>query len=177
MTSFTPWLNGTIAGFVYLCALIFIIMSCLKRYDLGFLEELRQFAPYVAVVVLFFSYVLGYAAQVCSQHIYINWLCHHEFDYSAAKQIAEQNRTPPDLVLASKNSYDIMVLFRLLTFAFLILAIALWTWLRKRGSSPRVGWTLGVTCLLLCMVCGYVWHIQKGSLLELLDGITRTYLK
>jgi len=163
MVYFTPWLSGTISGFVYLCAAFFLILSSAGRYDLKFLKNLGRFAPYIAVVTLFFSYALGLAAHFCCQWIYelgTGWLGSAE-RFRAAEHIAMQTRTPRDLLLSFYESYDAMALFRYLMVGFFLLAISLWLWLRK-AEMRRLSWALFVACIILAFIFGLAWRIQRS---------------
>jgi hypothetical protein len=84
VVSFTPWLSGTITGFVYLCAVFFLFLSFAHK-DLKFLTKLHPFEHCVAVVVVFFSYVLGMTGQYVCQAAYYMSLPHR--DYYLAKVV------------------------------------------------------------------------------------------
>jgi heme A synthase len=170
MSSLTPWLDGTIIGFVYLCAAFFLLLSCAKVHDLGFLTKIHSYAPYIAVLILFFSYVVGLAAHFVSQHIWITWFNHPEYAYHAPTQIAMTKDTPPDLLSSLGASYDTFVMFRHLILGFLFLGISLWFWFRKK-AMPAVRWSLVVSCLLLSLFFAYTYHVERGLYLELLNTI------
>lgn len=167
MVSFTPWLSGTITGFVYLCALFFLILPFLKKCDLSFLHKLQSLAPYLAVVVVFFSYAVGLAAHYCFQELQElhNVICNYPENYLAQAQIMEQKIVPPGVLSWKFQAYDTMVLFRYLMLGFVLLAISLGNLFRmNRVSSLRWMWVFTSIMLSIVSVIACVELLDCKSL-------------
>jgi hypothetical protein len=63
MTSATLWIEITIAGSVYLFALFFVFLRIADISDLTFLTRENALLPYIAIVAVGTSYVLGIVAH------------------------------------------------------------------------------------------------------------------
>ncbi len=103
MISLTPWLGVTIFGFVYVTAGVFLFLSYAGEYRLGFLKHAQPYAPYLAVLVLFLSYLVGLVAHLLSQQVWVAFF-HSADAYNARRLIALQADTPRDLLTSLGNS-------------------------------------------------------------------------
>ena len=130
MFSMSLWLEVTIAGFVYLAAAFFTILAFAGKDDLGFLNSIREFIPYLALIVLFASYVVGMTAHILMQEVVI-WFF-PEYGFTAGIQLALQQNTPREILTSLGYSYGAMLLLRHLALASLFLAVSLLIWLRKK---------------------------------------------
>ena len=167
MISLTPWLGVTIFGFVYVTAGVFLFLSYAGEYRLGFLKHAQPYAPYLAVLVLFLSYLVGLVAHLLSQQVWVAFF-HSADAYNARRLIALQADTPRDLLTSLGNSYDTMVIYRHLWPAFVFLGISLYAWL-DGYAFRRLRWSSLIGCLLLALFFFYVWRVVRGQYLDLLD--------
>jgi uncharacterized metal-binding protein len=71
MGALIPWLQVTIAGFMYLCFLFFLILL-IAKIDLDKIDfiSIKEYFPYMAILIVFLSYVVGYSAHLLSQEVY-----------------------------------------------------------------------------------------------------------
>ena len=128
MTLWTPWLEVTITGFVYLVAILFFLLRLLKVKNLTFLDSLRPYAPYIAVVTLFSSYVCGLVAHLALAKLLA--LFSPELRYFSPRKIIQAHLRAPEYLTNSVGvSYTNFVLLRHLAIATWMLGISLSLWL------------------------------------------------
>jgi len=66
--TFAQWISRSISylipGLIYLTAVFFLFLFFLKKYDLFFFKSLLDYAPYIAIILLFLSYIVGDFCQI-----------------------------------------------------------------------------------------------------------------
>ena len=73
MSQLVPSIQFTISGFVYLAFLFFTILTLIRKYEINLSKIPREYLPFLAILVVFLSYVLGYTAYLSSQ-LFIFWI-------------------------------------------------------------------------------------------------------
>lgn len=173
MVSFLPWLGVTMPGIVYVTALFFLILAYAGKPDLDFGDNIKPYAPYIAILVLFFSYLVGLAAHFLTQRLWV--LCfHHEEVYSAAKQLSMHSNVPKEILTSLGESYDTLVTLRHLIISFFCLGVTLYVWLCE-DRPIRVAVSLPVACWLLSLFFYYAYSVERGAYVPLVDTITARF--
>jgi hypothetical protein len=119
----TPDIYNTIYGFVYLSATFFLILYFAKISDLSFLQQFKSFAPFISIVVLFLSYVVGQIAYIVSEGLFGT--------YDAQKEIAIRMQTPEKLQAILSSAYATLVTIRHLIAGSALLGVSIFVWLGK----------------------------------------------
>ncbi len=163
----TPWIEVTIAGFVYISAIFFFILYLLKIRRLTFLKCLQPYAPYIAFVVLFSSYVCGFVAHTASSKLYA--LFSHDFKYCSPERIILNNERVPNYLLNSLAlMYNNLVLFRHFSIATLLLGVALFLWLDpKQFRRQRI--VVSLTCIIIPVIFVITYFVCRPDLLQLCE--------
>lgn len=137
------WLEIAIAGFVYVAAAFFALLSWLNIYDLSSLSNSREFAPYLSVAIILLSYLIGLSVHIAMYHGYyklrkariwlkiFKWLHkdqepeHSEDD----EDLAFRDDISPRVLEHMKATYNTFILFRLLAVGTPLLCVSLVFWM------------------------------------------------
>jgi hypothetical protein len=139
------WLEIAIAGFVYVAAAFFSLLSWLHINDLCFLWNAREFAPYLSIGIILFSYVIGLSVHNVLHQAYSKvrgtktWrTISKSFDKDQAPNEPESDKgedlflredISPRVLELIKSSYNTFVLFRLLALGTPLLCLSLIYWM------------------------------------------------
>lgn len=139
------WLEIAIAGFVYVAAAFFALLSWLHINDLSFLWNPREFAPYLSIGIILLSYVIGLSVHIALHQAYSKlrktriWLAIWKFLRKDQAPDKAEDDGDEDLILRDdisprvlehvKTSYNTFVLFRLLALGTPLLCVSLICWM------------------------------------------------
>ena len=135
MTSLLPYIQGTFFGFLYLTALFFLMLSFLKINDLTPSPIIEKFAPFIAIVIVFASSIIGLAAQ--SIMVKILGLIFSDNTPNIADSIVDNPLISDYLKNVFYAYYSNLVMFRHLFTGSILVGISLFVWLRKQDSKYR----------------------------------------
>lgn len=171
MSSFTPWLSATIFGFVYVTATFFLFLWIAGINDLRLLSDSREFAPYLAILVVSLSYVVGVATHFVSDYIWVNYFRTEDAKSGAdLKRIREEKRK--DLLEELGRRYDTLVLLRHLFLGFLLLLITISGWLISNHLGPlRYAVGFVCVCLFATLLFFFAWRFQRPSYIDFRDEV------
>ena len=125
MVTITNWMYLIIPGFVYLTAIFFYILIFSRKYRLEITKEIREYLPYLSILIIFISYIIGHSFNLAFERIYL-CICPSELKNDTITLNANK-----DLLESMYSCYAGLVLFRHLFISTLLLGIALSRWLSK----------------------------------------------
>jgi hypothetical protein len=157
-----PSIQVTIFGFVYVSALILFFLSLANKHDLIF-KETRTYFPFIAVIILFFSYVVGYTAYVSSEKII--FMIFPQFYSGAVEAMQLRKRISENLYSAFIDRYTNMIMFRHLFLSTILLMPSLYIWFRK-SKLPKFRWYSVIFCLIISILFLIAYMFARESLLE-----------
>jgi len=163
MVQLIPWLQVTIPGFVYLTAIFFFLLALSGKYDLNF-TGIKEYIPYIAILILFFSYVIGYTIHLTFEKII--FFIYPGLNKPLAYLINIHNRMSKDLYKSYDDSYSNLILFRHLFIATILLGISLFNWFRK-GKLQRLKWNSFITCIIFALLFLIAYFVAQESVNKL----------
>jgi hypothetical protein len=167
MNFWSPWIEVTIAGFVYVSAIFLIILCFLNIHKLTFLKCLQPYTPYIAFVVLFSSYVCGFVAHMLSSKLFALWSL--DCKYFRPEKIIDINKRVPDYLRNSiALSYNNLILLRHLSFATLCLSVALFYWLDPK-QFPKQRIVLPIACIIFAVIFASTYFAYKPEFVQLTE--------
>jgi len=83
--SLTPWLEITIVGFVYTVSLFLLLLLSIRKYNLNIDSRVRDHLPFIAILIVFTSYVVGQAMHLLMQKG--SEMVYRAYEYKADQQI------------------------------------------------------------------------------------------
>jgi hypothetical protein len=173
LSSFTPWLSATIFGFAYVTAAFFLVLWIARLDNLKFLKDCREFAPFLAVLTVSLSYVVGLTAHYVSDYVWVTCVCPSDAP-SATNLMWMREKTPAGVLQELGNAYDTLVLFRHLFFGSLLCLITIFGWLSK-NHLPRLKWTIGFVCLFATVFFCIAWRYEHSIYIDFLKVIKAEY--
>jgi len=150
MASLIPHIWCIVFGFVYLSAFFFFILSFLKINNLelpNYMHYMQNYVPYLAVIVIFSSSIVGFAAQTLIEKVIVFKYPEYAYNYNVANAIVNRQEI--------NDVYANLILFRHLCFATLLFGISLFIWLRKQQSRFRYRLPLAFCFLSLLFMMSY----------------------
>jgi len=146
MVSITDWMYLIIPGFVYLSAFFFTLLLSTRTNKIKINKSVREYLPYIAIIVLFSSYILGLSFNLAFERLYF-WICQNKSPVPTVQNhtISDRNIEQIDQVYAG------LVMFRHLIISTIWLGISFFFWLRKNTLS-RLKWHVLIFCFLLNVV-------------------------
>jgi len=165
MGELIPWIQVTISGFVYLTAGFFILLSIFKKYDFTFIN-IKDYLPYLAILTVFLSYAVGYAAHLAIQPVV--YLIRPEFAPTGEKMMTLLSLTEKsnEVYKSINDTYSNLVMFRHLFIATILLGISLCIWLWK-NNNKYYRWKFLITCFLFAVLFFIAWRMLSHSVAEL----------
>ena len=124
MVTITNWLYLIIPGFVYLSALFFYILILSKKYRLEINTEIRVYLPYLSILIIFSSYIIGHSFNLAFERL-LFWI------YPGLKNSSISPNADKNLLELINGCYANLVMFRHLFFSTIALGIALSIWLHN----------------------------------------------
>ncbi|MGA2798360.1 MAG: hypothetical protein ABSE63_12325 [Thermoguttaceae bacterium] len=118
------WLEMTVAGFVYLAAAFFFVLTSIHVKDLTVFSQLSGSAPYVSVAIILLSYVTGISIHIMSQRLYSKY----KPDTVSRAATIFSNTVPKSIMRLVETSYSTFILFRHLWIGTYFLGLALMCW-------------------------------------------------
>jgi hypothetical protein len=179
----TDWLFVIAPGFIYLCSFFFLFLSFRKKYNLEFIKSSREYFPYIIILLIFFSYIVGMSIHLDSQVI-IYFIgdhcknCNYKFGCEAEKLIRLKinAKNIPDMgnVLIG-SSYNVLVMFRHLFISTILLGGSLCYWFHKRKQG-WLGWRILIFSCLFALMFLFAYCRQKAYHIKLKEtfGITNS---
>jgi hypothetical protein len=158
-----PSIQVTLFGFVYVSALILFSLSRGNKHDLVF-KEARAYFPFIAIIILFASYVVGYTAYVSSEKII--FMMYPGLKYGATEAINMRKSISEDLYKVFIDRYTNLIMFRHLFIAILFFLMpTLFIWFRK-SKLPKFRWYSILFCITFSIFLLIAYIMTKESLLE-----------
>ena len=165
MILWTPWIEVTITGFVYVIVIFFLVIRLLNIRTLSFLKGLESYAPYIALVTLFSSYVSGLVAHMAIAKLIACF--RPEVRFFTPEKIVQLHEAAPEYLRNSMGlSYGNLVLLRHLAISVFLLGIALFLWLDPR-QYQRQKVVLPLTCLFLSAVFTATYLAHRPDFIQL----------
>ncbi|MGA3245423.1 MAG: hypothetical protein ABSE41_12460 [Bacteroidota bacterium] len=171
MGSLIPWIEVTIAGFIFVSAAFFAFLRYAQIYSLDYPQKVGALLPYVAIASAFLSYVVGFSAHLVV-HGAIGTLW-PSTKSTPDQLIALQTQLPEQLRYTFGHTYGNLVMLRLIVIALICLAISLHLWLPK-VSIPRRR-PFYVTCWLLAAILSVAYFVQRQLYVEMNNDIRAKY--
>jgi hypothetical protein len=168
MVSITPWLEITIAGAVYVAAACILFLSFADKRNFTLTDNTRPLIPYIAVMMLFFSYVVGLSIHYLTVYVLVS--CHPEFGFDAARQLGPYDKDMLERLAKLGSAYGTMVMFRLLFpgFFFLAISVLVWYWTH---SNRRLRWSAVSICLAFSLFFLCTWLVHKDIYIQVRDAV------
>ena len=135
MNTLTPWLEVTITGFIYLCSIVFIMLSIAKKRDVNTVHIFKEYLPYVSVIILFLSYVIGLSAYLIVQNVIFYFI--PSVGYEPAIISSIQEAITEKQYRSFENGYATLVMLRHLVISYAFFAISFFVWL---NASTFIQW-------------------------------------
>lgn len=169
MDQLTASIQLLIPGFVYCCSLFLGIMISTRKYDLSFLDHKKEYYPFLAIVIIFASFAIGYSINLISQYFY--HLCQqlhssgtqNYYDPQKLESIATNQPKRYDNL---SDSYLILVMLRNLAFSTFILTGMLFWWILKGNYKKYIIPTL-LYGILLGLFFLASWRIHRCQYIAL----------
>lgn len=163
MGQLIPSIQVTLFGFVYVTALIFFFLSLANKHDLIF-KETRAYFPFIAIIILFASFVVGYTAYVSSEKII--FMIYPGLKYGATEAIHMRKNISEDLYKTFMDRYTYMIMFRHLFIAtFFFLMPSLYVWFRK-SRLPKFKLYSVLLCIAFSIFLLIAYIMARESLIE-----------
>jgi hypothetical protein len=144
MSSLIAWIEITITGFLYLAALLLLTLPLFGIENLRSLKRTPQYLPYLAILTILFSYVMGMASHAIVEKIIAHF--YPAFAFYPRENITLFQIVPEHLQRTLGDSYSSLMLFRHLTISTCILAFAMLSWFWKKQP-----WDLRWKAFLVCL--------------------------
>ena len=172
MASLVPWIEVTITGFLYLFAIFFLTLRFLRIGNLRFLKKDAELLPYIAILAVFFSYVLGLAAHLVADKLITYLFPYFAFDANANIKIFQA--VPEDLQRKFGESYSNLVLFRHLVIASFTIAISMFSWFW--GKQPTdLKWRVVIVCLFILDLFLIAYSAHRKDFVKFKEALSETY--
>jgi hypothetical protein len=169
VSQFIPWIQGAIPGFVYVSAFFFVIQFFAGKKNLKYDGVVSGYLPYIAIIVVFFSYVVGLSSYLISEKII--YCIYDKYTPHITKLIELQKNIPEKVYLSYRNTYEDLIMLRHLSASTLILGISLYNWFRK-SEYPKFKWLSLNTCILFTAFFVLAYCAQRELLIELRTSIS-----
>jgi hypothetical protein len=170
MTAPTLWIEITLAGAVYAAAICFFFLGVLRVDRLPRLEQLKELLPYIAVIAVGVSYILGIVmhrlVQVVSPMLF-HWTVSRFWpsivlDRPDGRCFADEARIWQSASERVHREIDfqfgLVALFRSLIFSVPMLWMGVMFWFVRAGW-PQV-WSFVGLGLVLWISCGIAFRRQ-----------------
>ena len=163
MGQLIPWLLVTISGFVYVCAIFFFLLALAGKYDLNF-KGIKDYLPYIAILVIFISYVIGYTMHLTFEKILLYIL--PELKKPASDILDVPQKLSKDMYKTYLDLYSNFVMFRHLVIATSLLGISLYIWFRK-SRMQKFKWYSLIICAIFIIFFLVAYLQKRESLIEI----------
>jgi hypothetical protein len=161
MGQLIPWIQITIPGFVYVSSVFFLILFFAGKYDLTFSKDTREYVPFIAILAIFFSYVVGFSAHLISEKV-ISIIC-SEYKLSISNFKGMQKIISDNVFKSLSDTYVDFVMLRHLSVSTFFLGLTLYNWFRK-SKTPQFKWLSISACFLFTIIFVYAYFEQKEIL-------------
>jgi hypothetical protein len=172
MTSIIPYIWAVVFGFVYLLSILFFVLTILKIRSVKIPKEAEKYAPYIAVLVIFSSSIIGFVAQTLMGK-FIGFLFPSNI-LSVSDEMSRIQSVPETLRIFSNNTYSALQLVRHLFLATILLGVSLKIWIpiekiRYKKYIPIFCWSLSLIFLL-------TYYFLRLDLMQFDQYIKATFL-
>ena len=162
MGQLIPWIQVTISGFVYVSAVFFLLLSLAHKYDLSF-KDTRYYLPYIGILLIFLSYVIGYSAHLVFEKIL--FCLNPEYKLTLSKLLSIRENMSDILYKSYNDSYSNLVMFRHLVIATVFLGFSLYNWFRKSRMQKFKYYAL-ITCFLFTMIFLIAYLMKRDDIIS-----------
>jgi hypothetical protein len=152
-----PWIQVTIAGFVYIASAFFVILKLVNKKNLQFVH-VKEYLPYLAILVVFLSYAVGYSAHLVSKTCIIDeFYSEYKLTQDKSRKLTELKENREELYQSLNDNYSNLVMFRHLFVATILLGISLFIWFYKH-EKRKLKWIALITCIVFAAVFFIAWR-------------------
>lgn len=145
MVTITTWMYLIIPGFVYLSASFFIFLYFAKIYEIKINTGIKEYLPYIAILLIFISYVIGHCFNLALERI-LFWICPNI--KNAAITLYENKHITNHQIESIKDGYASLVMIRHLIISTIALGISFIIWIRKTALSKFKSFAIFTVILL-----------------------------
>ena len=117
-----------IPGFVYLLAFFFYFLTITGKYDFEFFKGIREYLPYIAIIIVFTSYIIGHSFNLALERI-VFWAS--EEMYSQRLLLFEGNELNNNQIEIISETYSGLVMFRHLIISIAVFGIIFLVWMNR----------------------------------------------
>jgi hypothetical protein len=171
MGALIPWIHVTISGFVYVSFFFFLTLLFAKKYDLNY-KNIKDYLPYIAIMVVFLSYAVGFSIHLMSQEVYYYFSPRLKI---LSDPINTKMRLQGNIYDSYNNSYSNLVMLRHLTIATFLLGIVLPFWFYRKTNA----WRYSIISFCICLLGSFIFFVSycnsKQTFIELEKTIRNFY--
>jgi hypothetical protein len=139
------WIELTIPGFLYLLTGFFLFLLCFNINDLKFLQNTRDYLPYISIIIIVLSSIVGHTAYKVLQHLI--YFVRPKFKYNATNNVKLIRKVPEIFQTPLSESYIVFVFFRHLIIGTFSVGCVLVIWL---GCSNNTQYQYPI--ILICVI-------------------------
>jgi hypothetical protein len=172
MTSIIPFLWAVVFGFVYLLSIMFFVLFILKIQSIKMSKGVEKLAPYIAVIVIFSSSIIGFAAQTIIGK-FIGFLFPSKV-LSINKEMSIIQTVPETLRILSNNTYSALQLVRHLFIATFLLGVSIRKWIPK--ENIRYKKFIPIICWAFSMIFLVTYLFIREDLTRIDQAINSVFL-
>ena len=119
------WVEVTIAGYLFVAAIFFLLLAILGQSDVAFLNQMSALVPALGITIA--AYVLGVSA-----HLLLRWFIQTFWSkekYDAERDVSFFTNASESFKQRAKFAEGVHVMFRLLTLGTICLWLSVSIWL------------------------------------------------
>ena len=168
----TFWAKNTVVGFIYTISGIFFIFCIYGIYNLSWLENLKNYFPYIFILAVVFCSIIGYSSQIILQYIIVLFKPKFKYDPKIEKATIE-NLQDERLYKKYQFLYIVLVLFRHLIIGTFLLGVSIFLWLFLSGSYELM-WAVNVVFPILFITFIITYRLHRKTFIVFRDCYFKT---
>lgn len=154
------WIELTIPGFLYLLTGFFIFLIYYNINDLKFLQNAKDYLPYISIIIIVLSSVVGHTAYKVLEHLI--YLLRPKFKFNVTYDFNLSIKVPEKLKNRMAEYYVVLVFFRHLIVGTFSFGCALVIWLGCTNNSQyQYPIILISVVFIFFFVLSYVLHRNR----------------
>jgi len=126
--------DDSITGFIYLAALFFFLLRKIEIKNLDSVKKSKEDMLYIAIMVVLFSQVIGFAAQFMLNHFINLFKCSLK---SNVISIMNPPKIDENIIKQRDNIYASLNFYRHLLISSSLLEISLYKWLKYKDIERK----------------------------------------
>jgi hypothetical protein len=172
MESIFTWLTGVfyviLPGFVYLLSIFFGLLIAEGKYDLKFLKGFRDYMIYICILIIIFSYTIGYSILPASEKCI--FIFKPKFKTGSIdlikSHLINDIKISDNIYAIISSSYGNLLFFRHLIFATFCLSIFASIWIFKNSGIKRSLYFI-IFCIGFIIIFSMAYLLVREHLIEL----------